>query len=217
MTDRRADTAIADPRRYWGHDTGGITPGGSSFVALVSALRELQDLVTCSDPSSEIADSARALIEQASTVLAQARVEVGRQYSGLRGDVAGRGHPLSVPIDFTSIDDDTAEGTFAFSPFYLGGGVAAHGGAIALAFDEVLGRLANAGPPSRTAYLHVDYRRVLPVGIPLQVSARIIRRENRKLFVTGEIRRDGVVAASGEGLWVVLRDDATPEEQGLLS
>jgi hypothetical protein len=70
-------------------------------------------------------------------------------------------------------------GRVAFGRFYLGGNGAAHGGAIPLVFDEVMGRLANTGgrPPSRTASLHVNYRSITPIERELQLTARFDREE----------------------------------------
>ncbi|GGM87213.1 PaaI family thioesterase [Dactylosporangium sucinum] len=200
--------STADPRQFWGFDTSGFAPGGTAYVELVSALRALQDLVTCSDPSPAVAQAARALIGQAAGTLGGSRVEPGRQHSGLRGDAENRGHPLLLPVQLTSLSSEHVEGSVAFSPFYLGGGSAAHGGAIAMLFDECLGRLANSGPPTRTAYLHVNYLKITPIGTPLRVRGRVTKTERRKIFLEGDLCLGEDVLATAEGLWVVLREDA---------
>jgi acyl-coenzyme A thioesterase PaaI-like protein len=200
--------SATDSRQFWGFDTSGFEPGGPSYVALVGALRALQDLVTCADPSPAVAQAAQGLIKQAAGTLRGSQVEPGQQHSGLRGDADNRGHPLLVPVELISLSSEQVEGRVVFSPFYLGGGPTVHGGAIAMLFDEYLGRLANAGPPTRTAYLHVNYRKVTPVGTPLRVRARVVKTERRKIFLEGELRQDDETLATAEGLWVILREHA---------
>ena len=48
-----------------------------------------------------------------------------------------------------------------FSRFHVGGNNAVHGGVIPLFYDWHFGMIVSAAgrPDSRTAYLHVDYRR----------------------------------------------------------
>jgi acyl-coenzyme A thioesterase PaaI-like protein len=200
----------------WGFHEGAEQRGGQHFVDLVDALRRLQDRVACCDPNAEAAVAAVAHIEQARRDLEAHAVIPGLHYSGLRADVAGRGHPLIVPVEIDICDADDVTGTVTFTEFYVGGGTAVHGGAIALAFDEILGRLGNAGLPSRTAYLNVAYRRVVPVGRQLVVSAHCTKREGRKIFIEGRLSLDGVTLADAEGLWVVLREDATADERGVI-
>ena len=75
-----------------------------------------------------------------------------------------------------------------------------------LLFDDVLGRLSNSsgGPPARTAYLHVNFRRITPIGPELQVEATFDREEGRKRYLSGRLTKDGVLLADAEGLFVVL-------------
>ena len=77
---------------------------------------------------------------------------------------------------------------------------------LSLIFDEMLGRLANTGRTrSRTAYLHVNYRNITPIGPELRVEAPVDRVEGRKRFLTGAIYHDGTLTAAAEGLFVELR------------
>jgi acyl-coenzyme A thioesterase PaaI-like protein len=94
-----------------------------------------------------------------------------------------------------------------FTPFYHGGGGAVHGGVIPMLFDQVLGRLTNlpGRPRTRTAYLHVNYRQVTPIGPELRVDGAIDREEGRKLHVSGRLRQGDQLLADVEGLFIVLR------------
>lgn len=200
----------------WGMDTGAERPGGEHYVDLIDSLRSLQDVVTCSHPSAESVAEVTSLLDRARGMLETESVAPGHHHAGLRGDVPGRGHPLVVPVHIRSWNDHHVEGHVEFTRFHLGGGIAVHGGATALMFDELLGRLTNSGPPSRTAYLKVDYRNVVPIGRRLHVEATLVRREGRKMFVRGHVSDAGVVLAEGEGLWIELRANASAAERGVL-
>ena len=97
-------------------------------------------------------------------------------------------------------------GRVVFTRIYLGGNGAAHGGTVPLLFDEVLGRLNSSGGRSvgRTAYLHVNYRHITPIGRELELEATLDRIEGRKRFITGRLRDGDTVVADAEGLFVEL-------------
>jgi acyl-coenzyme A thioesterase PaaI-like protein len=85
---------------------------------------------------------------------------------------------------------------------------AVHGGAIPLAFDELMGRLANTErSPSRTAFLHVNYRHIAPIETRLSIEARFDSESGRKRFLSGRIRDGDTICADAEGLFVALRPD----------
>ncbi|QIS16036.1 hypothetical protein F5544_41130 [Nocardia arthritidis] len=63
----------------------------------------------------------------------------------------------------------------------------------------------GTGPISRTAYLHVNYRKITPLQAPLTVCGRVDRIEGRKTFITAELRDEqGDLLADCEGLMVQL-------------
>ena len=60
-------------------------------------------------------------------------------------------------------------------------------------------------PISRTAFLHVDYRNITPIDVPLTVRGWMARAEGRKAFVNAELTSpDGVLLAEANGLMVQL-------------
>jgi acyl-coenzyme A thioesterase PaaI-like protein len=60
-------------------------------------------------------------------------------------------------------------------------------------------------PISRTAFLHVDYRKVTPINTPLVAQGRVDSIDGRKAFVSGELTdADGALLAEGTGLMVRL-------------
>jgi hypothetical protein len=69
-----------------------------------------------------------------------------------------------------------------------------------------MGRLANTGrPPSRTAFLHVNYRTITPIETRLSIEAHFESEEGRKRILRGVIRDGDTVCADAEGLFVALR------------
>jgi len=73
----------------------------------------------------------------------------------------------------------------------------------------VLGQLANAGdrPPSRTAYLHTDYRSITPIGKDLSVRGWFVSEEGRKRVLRAELKDGDTLCAEAEGLFIALRPD----------
>jgi acyl-coenzyme A thioesterase PaaI-like protein len=197
--------AAEDNRRVgtaspWGFDAR--TDPGQSYVELVEVLRRLQDLVACGEPTESRARHARDHLRQAVALLAEFKREPGGL--NVRGDISGRDDPLIVPVSMKRWDAGSAEGTVQFSVFHHGGGGGVHGGSIALLFDDFIGRLANFQQVTRTAYMHVNYRAVCPIGRNLLIQARVTRRERRKMFLSGTLTHDEILIADCEGLWVAL-------------
>lgn len=115
--------------------------------------------------------------------------------------------PFSVPLTVHQASPGCTVGTVRFSRFHHGRGGVAHGGATALLFDEVLGRMSNypGEPPSRTAYLTVNYRAVAPIEKDLRVEAGVDRVEGRKKYSSGRLYDGDTLVADAEALFVVLK------------
>jgi acyl-coenzyme A thioesterase PaaI-like protein len=82
-----------------------------------------------------------------------------------------------------------------------------HGGVLPLLFDHMFGMISHAAgrPISRTAFLHVDYRKITPIDAPLLVRGRVTRTEGRKAFVAAElVDGDDALLAEAHGLMVRL-------------
>jgi hypothetical protein len=60
-------------------------------------------------------------------------------------------------------------------------------------------------PPSRTAYLHVDYRNITPIDELLTAQGRIADLDGRKAFITATMTTaDGTLLTEASGLMVRL-------------
>ncbi len=183
-----------------------ITPEVASYLGMIDALRVLQDRITGAAPSAELAAEVSRTLTDLAVQLGEYAVDEPDQIAD-QVEVPGRAQALVPVVHLDEQDERHAAGRVTFGRFYLGRNGAAHGGAIPLVFDDVLGRLSGAGgrSPSRTAYLHVNYRSITPVGRELQVTARFDREEGRKRFLSGELRDGGTLCADVEGLFVALR------------
>ena len=125
-------------------------------------------------------------------------------------DLQNRGSILSIPLDLTITEDRRIRGTTCFRRFHLGRNGAVHGGSVAHLFDSLLGFTAftlSESKRQRTAFLHVNYRKIVPIGKELQVDARVDRIEGRKIFVAGRVLDgDGDdVLCEAEALFVMLK------------
>ncbi|SHN40029.1 PaaI family thioesterase [Cryptosporangium aurantiacum] len=184
----------------------GIEPT-PDFLAMIDALRALQDDVTAAVPPPDVlVDTTKTLSELSERLRAYAAPERD-QLTGRLITVPGRGQTMSPVLHLDEWSEHHARGHVTFGRFYLGGNGAVHGGAIPLLFDEILGRLANTGGrrPSRTAFLHVNYRSITPIGVELQIEGRFEREEGRKRFLTAELRHGDTLCADAEGLFVQLK------------
>ncbi|MGW1028553.1 PaaI family thioesterase [Streptomyces sp. NPDC002577] len=188
-----------------GPDPGSV-PGGPGFGGMIEALRRLQDRITGASPPPHVVEETTRALESLSAALEPFTVPEQEQIAGRRMDLPGRGQALAPPFVPDEWGDSRVSGHFTLGRHYLGGNGAAHGGAIHLLFDEVLGRLANIGrPTARTAYLHVNFHRITPIGVELRLDAELQREEGRKRFLTGAVYDGEHVTADAEGLFIELR------------
>jgi hypothetical protein len=199
------------------HTTDGLTrawaerpelgEGPPGYLAMIDALRALRDgIATAAPPADLIADVTRAATDLTARLAPHAVEERDRPYGQLTG-TPGRGQTIVPALHLGAPVDDRVQGHVTFGQSYLGGNAAVHGGAIPLAFDDLLGRLANTGgrSPCRTAYLHVDYRNVTPLDTELRVAAWFEHEEGRKRLLRGTLHHGETLCVEVEGLFVALR------------
>jgi len=174
---------------------------------MIDALRTLQNRITAAAPPRDLVAEITRTLTDLSTRLEPHTVDEHAQITGHLAELPGRGQAMAPVLHIDTADGDRAGGRVAFSRFYLGGSGAVHGGAIPLLFDEIMGRLANSGgrKPSRTAYLHVDYRSVTPVEAPLRVDAWFDHEDGRKRLLKGALYDGERLCAEAQGLFVELR------------
>ena len=206
------DPKELDPeyKHHGGFPEYGPASPGPGFGRFVAAMRQLQDLAVSADPSDDVwddaADRAAALVE----VLGPFHADEGKAPAGRTPDLPGMGSLLLPPWTLTKYAPDGVEMTGYFSRFHVGGNHAVHGGVLPLLFDHMFGMVSHAAgrPISRTAFLHVDYRKITPIDAPLAVRGRVTSTEGRKAFVAAELvdarGLSDAVLAEANGLMVRL-------------
>ncbi|MEZ0366191.1 PaaI family thioesterase [Mycobacterium sp. pUA109] len=196
------------------HPGGGFNPpqptakGGPDYGRFVEAVRTLQDRARAADAPDEVISEAADLIEKVAALLAPFEADEWSSPSGRRFDLPNRGNILTIPMQVGKADDDRIRGTARFARFHLGRNGAVHGGALGLLFDSVLGltsAVLTGSRYQRTAYLHVDYRHIVPIEKELQVDAGVDRIDGRKIFVSGRLCDGDTLLTEAQGLFVLLK------------
>jgi acyl-coenzyme A thioesterase PaaI-like protein len=185
------------------------THGGPQYGEMIETLRTFQAILAGARPEAETIAQLTAVLKEWSCRLEQDAATEDQQVYARRADLAGRGQATWPAVIFDAADDNSLAGTVRFSRFYLGRNGNVHGGAVALLFDDMAGRVVHlAGRPvSRTAYLRTDFRAPVPIDADLRIAAAILREEGRKRFVHVELRDGETLCAEAEGLMVAARDD----------
>lgn len=193
------------PIRHW-QERGQKPPGGPEYPGMITALREFLDRLATADPDAETVHRLEQDLSTWSRELAAFTTNEEQHVFGRRFDIPGRGQTMAPCFVITERDDRTVRGKVTFGQYFLGGGGAVHGGAIPLFFDEVLGPLANSAGrgSSRTAFLHTDYRVIVPVDVELDLDAWFVSEIGRKRLLRAEIRNQGTLCAEAEGLFIGL-------------
>jgi len=189
------------------------TRGGDGYARFLAELRRLGDVATVLDAPEHVYDELASRLSVIVDDVQTYRAPEGQGPAGRRPDLPGRGLLLLPDLRLVA-EEGGVRGEVCFGERFTGW-TAAHGGAVSLVFDEVLGAVATAtaSRPVRTAWLRVDYRAPTPVGRPLAISARIDAIAGRKLRISGELRDGDTVCAEAESLMVVLRDADDPGER----
>ncbi|OBB82840.1 PaaI family thioesterase [Mycobacterium sp. 852002-30065_SCH5024008] len=203
------DPKELDPEyeHHGGFPEYGPASPGPGFGRFVAAMRQLQDLAVSADPGDDLWDDAADRAEALVQLLGPFQADEGKAPAGRTPDLPGMGSLLLPPWTLTKYAPDGVEMTGYFSRFHVGGNHAVHGGVLPLLFDHMFGMVSHAAgrPISRTAFLHVDYRKVTPIDAPLAVRGRVTSTEGRKAFVAAELLDgDEAVLAEANGLMVRL-------------
>lgn len=179
-------------------------PGLARYV---NALRRLQDLTVSSKPDSAAWEAASEQIEMACAIMESHPASEIEAPAGRILELPGLGHPLLPPWTLTEAGPDGVTMDGHFTEAHVGGNRAVHGGMIPLLYDWLFGMVVTGADirPTRTAYLHVDYRKITPVDEPLTAHGHIDRMEGRKVFIKATMRSsDGALLTEASGLMVRL-------------
>ena len=173
----------------------------------VAAMRRLHDLTVSTNPDWTMWATVAEHVENACALLDGHQVPEGLAPAGRVIELPGLGHPLLPPWTVTESGPDgvTMEGHFTRS--HVGGNNAVHGGMIPLFYDWLFGMVVSTAgiPPTRTGYLHVDYRNITPIDTQLTAHGRITDIDGRKIFISATMTAaDGMLLTEASGLMVRL-------------
>jgi acyl-coenzyme A thioesterase PaaI-like protein len=180
---------------------------GPGFARFLTAMRRAQDLAVSANPDGDTWDEAADRAQELVKLLDPFEAPEGVGPANRTPDLPGAGSLLMPPWKVIKFDPDGVELRVQFSRYHVGGNDAVHGGVLPLLFDSVFGMVIHAAgrPISRTAFLHIDYRKVTPIDTPLTARGRVTSAQGRKAFVTAELVAPGQnVLAESNGLMVRL-------------
>ncbi|MEV0668916.1 PaaI family thioesterase [Mycobacterium sp. NPDC050441] len=180
---------------------------GPGFARFLTAMRRAQDLAVSANPDSDTWDDAADRAEELVKLLGPYEAAEGVGPANRVPSLPGVGSLLMPPFTVAKFEPEGVELKVEFSRFHVGGNYAVHGGVLPLLFDSVFGMVIHAAgrPISRTAFLHVDYRKVTPIDTVLTARGWVRESEGRKAFVNAELRDpDENLLAEANGLMLRL-------------
>jgi acyl-coenzyme A thioesterase PaaI-like protein len=183
------------------------TKGGDAYRDMIEGMREFLDTLAAAAPDQATIDALAIDVDRWKARLASQAVPESEQYFGRRIDLPGRGQTMLPAWTIVRGDAHETIAQVRFGRYHMGTNQAAHGGAIALLFDDLLGKLSNSHDrgPARTAYLKIDFRAIAPIGRTLDVRGWFVSEEGRKRLIRGELRDGDRLCAEAEGLFVILK------------
>ncbi len=118
----------------------------------------------------------------------------------------GADHPGGLRMRLFAAEGLSVRAEFDVGELHQGAPGLAHGGLLAAAFDEVMGALNwLLRTPAVTVRLETDFRRPVPVGSSLHLSAKVVGLSGRKVYMRGEGRLgspDGDLALTAAAIFV---------------
>jgi len=118
--------------------------------------------------------------------------------------VTGKANPMGLAADIGREGDEAVLRT-TLGPAFEGAPGRAHGGTVAALLDEVMGFVLSIhATPAYTGRLTVTYRAPTPLGVELEMRARLRSRHGRKLRIDAVARHGTAVIAQGEGLFIAV-------------
>jgi uncharacterized protein (TIGR00369 family) len=121
----------------------------------------------------------------------------------------GRLNPAGMHLD-VDVTRSGAETRYVGQQQHQGYDGTLHGGVVAALLDETMGwAIFHQGIWGVTAKLDVKYRRPVPVGEELRVTAEVVRDRGRGIELHGTVARasDGEVLAEADGLFLRMPEE----------
>lgn len=119
----------------------------------------------------------------------------------------GKDNPGGMHLKFT-FDREHKQfvSNFRLSKRFTGPPGHCHGGIIATILDDAMSKLNKLRDVvAATAQLNINYLKPVPLGKPLRVESRELRKRGRTLIRTAEIfDESGTLLATGRGVFVII-------------
>ena len=123
----------------------------------------------------------------------------------------GQANLFGIQLELDLADDGSASGRFFVKQDHQGPPGYAHGGILATALDEAMALAVHAtGELALTQRLDVALRAPAPVGVFVELSARVVERAGRRVSASAEARADGTLVAEARGSFAILDPSRHP-------
>lgn len=119
--------------------------------------------------------------------------------------VCGPANPIGLGVKFR-LDGDVCRGEFTPGPEHMGYDQVTHGGIVFSLLDDVMANWVwLQGERCFTAKADIRYRSELPIGTPVRLEGRCIKRKGRLAQMQGRLIRtaDDAVIAEASGAFMV--------------
>lgn len=197
------------------HHEGGFRPdfdidlsrGGPRYGEFIEEVRTFMDRVKAANPTEELVDEVIDELKVLNAKLDEVAIDEWRAPSGGRIDLPARGNITLPPYEVDDAGEDGVHARLTFRRYHLGGNNAAHGGQVAVAFDDLMGMAGALGSKgiTRTAYLTVNYRAITPLNTELKLRSWVDRMEGRKVFLRATLHNGDTLCAEADGLFIKLK------------
>jgi acyl-coenzyme A thioesterase PaaI-like protein len=136
----------------------------------------------------------------------------GQFFSNDDRPVSGRSSPWGLDPVVRRAGDEV-EAVVTLRAAHEGAPARSHGGVVAALFDDIYGFVLTIQQTSAfTGELAVRYERGTPLHVPLTCRVRMVRRDGRKMYMTGElIEPDGQVCVRSTATFIAIDVAVVPE------
>lgn len=120
--------------------------------------------------------------------------------------VCGPANPVGLQIDFR-MDGDVCRASFTPGENHVGWESMLHGGIMYSALDDVMANwLFLQGARGHTAKCEIRYRQAVPVGTPLELEGRLVKRKGKLAVLAGTLIRtdDSTEVANAEASFMIV-------------
>ncbi|MFZ5724160.1 MAG: PaaI family thioesterase [Pseudomonadota bacterium] len=186
------------------------------------ALKRIADrMVRCDAPSAELEAIAAELEAVATKTSVYGRRSQSDIYARLfarnatRQDVldildyeifTGLSTPISPPMQLW-LDGDVVRGKANLGLPFQGPPGRVHGGVIAAMLDVLMAKTQDlTRTMGVTGTLNIRYIRATPLKTDIDMEARVLRTDGRKLFCEGRFFVDGQQTVHADGIWIAMRE-----------